>query len=329
MRIYDKCELIEYHGYVPSYLMKNGDENEIGKLVSDLYEDLIMKILQFADLSKASSREAMFTDLGKKVITKELCSVWHNKLVVLLFVDMSTVSSLVHFITMKLLTYCVREMNFMQNIPSVDTDIENLTLSEEEQQTLYYVAGYIVHSLKKKYTKILKAHPQNIPAISAQQFLDSVQIKSKEKVCGMSFLDFTRKWVEILDKGGLVRVNDDMFIFIRRIEYAARNVLNVKFVTKYKGQDLRDIIYQELDSSSLVTKYWESLSRNIPNKELKKFLREQIIRKWVDIRAHSFVAAYVQVLKRKLRNMTSEEKNKSKVSLSQVAEPSLRKTLFQ
>ena len=48
-----------------------------------------------------------------------------------------------------------------------------------------------------------------------------------------------------------------------------------------------------------------------------------MIIKWIDIRAKSFVNAYIQVLKRRINSHTSD----SGIKLATIAEPALRKTL--
>ena len=152
-------------------------------------------------------------------------------------------------------------------------------------------------------------------------------MKGNSNVKASTFLEYTRKWIDVLDRGRLIRVTDDMFLSISRIENAVHVVLNISFVTKYRGEDLREAIFTELDKSPLVNRYWNSLSRFIPNKDLVDILKKQILNKWVDIRAHSFVTSYVMLLKRKYTNMTHEQKKKSNIELSNVAEPALRKTL--
>ena len=43
-------------------------------------------------------------------------------------------------------------------------------MSEEEEKTLHYVAGFIVSSMKRKYDKILEENPKHISASNALIF---------------------------------------------------------------------------------------------------------------------------------------------------------------
>ena len=54
-----------------------------------------------------------------------------------------------------------------------------------------------------------------------------------------SFLDYTRKWAELVNKGGLIEVNNNFFIFIRRAETYVQQILNLELLKNYEGEELR------------------------------------------------------------------------------------------
>ena len=194
--------------------------------------------------------------------------------------------------------------------------------SREEQEVIRYAAGYIVYSLRKRYFSLTKSEKQStkIAAIASLQFLDSVKVKA-DGLEAKTFLDFSRNWIELRNRGGLVMINDEMLLFIRRIESLVRGVLDLNFLKCYRGQDLRDVIGEKIATNSVVNIYWDKLTRNLENKKLKQLLKEQFISKWVDIRARSYVNAYMQMVKR------VANKGQSKSSVSKTAEPALRKQI--
>ena len=53
------------------------------------------------------------------------------------------------------------------------------------------------------------------------------------------FLDYTRKWAELVNKGGLIEVNNNFFIFIRRAETYVQQILNLELLKNYEGEELR------------------------------------------------------------------------------------------
>ena len=164
-------------------------------------------------------------------------------------------------------------------------------------------------------------------ATYALQFLDNLKMRSSTENSKKSFLEFTRSWISIVDRGGLIKVNDDMFIFCRRIENSVRTVLNLNLIKNYRGEDIREIIEEKLAKDNFINLGWDTISRHLGNKDLSKILKKQIIRKWVDITAKAYVNAYVQTVKRKLNSLSKEKKEKMTVQLSKKAEPAMRKKL--
>ena len=239
-----------------------------------------------------------------------------------LVVSDNTVSSLVHSLTMGV----VREIVAIEN-KSVAPDApssDDLRLTKDEQEVLSYVAGYIVASLRKRYFRLQKSERQETKeaALAAIKLLNSLHSKGTDVITSNSFLEFTRKWTEIQNRGGLIVVNDAMFIFIRRIENVARSVLNTKFLRKYHSEDLRDILCVKMEGNGLISRSWNEISNSISNESLKKILKKQIIDKWVDLRINAYVRCFVQLYKRK-----TSKKGSEKDKISKQAEPALRKTL--
>ena len=56
----------------------------------------------------------------------------------------------------------------------------------------------------------MKNSKQKEVASAALQILDSLAISGPEVVKGGTFLEFTHKWTDIINRGGLVKVNDNM-----------------------------------------------------------------------------------------------------------------------
>lgn len=229
--------------------------------------------------------------------------------------------SLYFTVCSKVLLSIVQHVNESKN---VDDEVVDLQISKEEKQVVYYVAGFIVYALLKKYDKALLKKSTDSMLISLVRFLRSLKSNDKE-LCGESINEYVRKWTKLVNRGGLVLVRDEMYLFIEHIELLARKVLNVKFIRKYKGQDLRDVIQQEINSSDKITEAWLILMRNCPHEEFILELKDQIILKWIDLRANSFVKSYVQVIKRKVEERKSSKK--AGQTLSSSSEPALRKTL--
>ena len=196
-----------------------------------------------------------------------------------------------------------------EKLLSDNTKTIDVKLSIEEQTTLRYVAGFIPFSLGKRFKN---KQNSDIGKMVMETIL-SWQANPAET--DKTFLEFSKSWTEKVNRGGLFLVNDDFFIFIRRIENVARSVLNCNLILNYKGEDLRDVLMEKFNKSELIDIGWESLTKNLQSEETKKLLKQIILRKWVGIRAKSFLKCWVRMLKRKKQNV------------SEKSEPSLRKTL--
>ena len=186
-----------------------------------------------------------------------------------------------------------------------DTEVKTV-ISLGEEQVIYYVSGYIVYLLRKKYNRLIKSNISNISVRAALQFPNSINANHSEHFSGNSYQEIVRNWTKLVSRGYLIEVNDDMFEFTKELELVVRSVLNTKFICKYSGQDLWDIIERKITDNELIIRAWNVLSRSITNETLINLTKKQMITKWVDIRAKSFVNAYIQVLKRRINSHISD-----------------------
>ena len=109
-----------------------------------------------------------------------------------------------------------------------------------------------------------------------------------------------------VNRGGLVEVKDESYLFIRSIENSIRKTFNIGLIRRYEGEDLRDVLRNEIFQNYLVERYWHSFVHYLPSEQLANTLKLQIVEKWIDIRARSFVSCYVQLLKKKLHPLKSK-----------------------
>ena len=228
-----------------------------------------------------------------------------------------TISSLMFALT----TTVVKRIFILENQLYRDTLEVNIEteLTNKEQEVIYYVSGYILFSLIKRYKKFDESG--NVEAKDALVFFSSLKGTTQEVECH-NFLHFVKKWTNLVDRGGLIKVNDQFFIFIRYVETIVRKILTFSFMKTYRGQDIRGLLHEKLEESSMIRKLWEGLTRNMPNKQLADHLLHQVLSKWVDIRANAFVKTFLLILKRNIGNATSKQKNKNLKS-----QPAMRKTL--
>ena len=179
-----------------------------------------------------------------------------------------------------------------------------------------------MYSLTGKYKKICRTN-SNQCILAAMEFLCSLKSNGDSSINSGSFLDYTRKWTELINRGGLIEVNDNLFFFIRRIEVCVQKILKLDLLKNYKGEDLREVITKKIMESGIIVSGWKCVARNLENQELAKYLMKQVIDKWIDIRIRSFLNIFMLILRRKL----AKGHLPGTATFSQKAEPVLRKTL--
>ena len=152
-------------------------------------------------------------------------------------------------------------MSFKNSTGNCGNEIEkNIHISEEEEQILYYVAGFIVFSMKRKYEKILKENSKGIRASNGLIFLRSVNNVGGEKIQEHFFNESIQKWKDQINRGELIQPNAEFYSFVKHIELVAKNLMTFQFLSKYRNEDVRDVFKDKLEVNSVVRSSWYSLS---------------------------------------------------------------------
>ena len=153
-----------------------------------------------------------------------------------------------------------------------DQEIE-IKLTDEDQQIIHYVAGYIF-ALTNKCRNC--ENSKNFGAKDILLFLGTLKIKSTEEFSGEKFLKFVERWTNLANRGGLVRINSEFFIFIQQVETVVQKIITLDFLRRYDGEDLRDHLKEKLQNNHIVTLGWQTISCNFPNNKLSEVLETQI-----------------------------------------------------
>ena len=114
-------------------------------------------------------------------------------------------------------------------------------------------------------------------AIAALQLLGTFIKGQISKV--YNFLDFTHRSVEQVNRGGLVEMKDEFYLFIRSIENSIRKTLNIGLIRRYEGENLTDVLRNEILQNYLVEIYWQSLVHHLQSEQLANTLKLQVVEK--------------------------------------------------
>ena len=199
--------------------------------------------------------------------------------------------------------------SLLESNDEAQVPMDNQTLESDEEESLRYVAGYILYSLKNS---IKSSDSYFKKAVS-----EIIGIWGGKKGSGCSnsitFLEYTQYWVEKVNRGGLIYVTDDFYKFIRKIEDTIQEVLNMKLIVAYAGENLRNVLLEKLKGKKNLNEDWDLLTSRLANKDLSEKIKVKIFKTWINIRANSFVKAWLSI------NRAS--------SYSKVGQLSLRKSL--
>ena len=139
--------------------------------------------------------------------------------------------------------------------------------------------------------------------------------------------NYVESWTEITDRGRLVKTNEEFYSFALKIEELARSFMTVDLLRKSQEEDMRKIFKVKLKTVLEVPAIWDSLSRKVPNKQLKDKLFKKIVEKWIDGRAYAYPRAFAKILKKKkkINSLTKKMKKVYSVEPFKKAEPAFRK----
>lgn len=137
--------------------------------------------------------------------------------------------------------------------PEINVDDK---LSPNEQELIHYGSGQILFAVIKGYKKFDESG--NIEAKNALLFFPSLKCATHE-VEAYGFLHFVKKWTNLIDRGRLIKVNDQFFLFIRYVETLVRKTLIFSFTKTYEDEDIFELLQEKLEESSMVNKLWKNM----------------------------------------------------------------------
>ena len=211
--------------------------------------------------------------------------------------------TLYNFVMDKVFKGCLEYRN-KKIFPQVAVS-HDYTLDKSEEETLRYVAGYIIHSLNKSI--LSKRTPEGKATSEILNYWGFKKDEEQEK-CEESFLEYTERWVNAVNRGGVLNVTDEFYVFIRRLENVARVIFNKDFLICYCNENLRELLLKAFSESRLINSAWSVLTRHVANKDQAEKLKHKIYSKCINVRAYAFVKAWIQLMKRKMSKVKGGSK---------------------
>ena len=163
-------------------------------------------------------------------------------------------------------------------------------LTMMESNAVRYMSGFVAVSLLKKYRRPTKHGELKV------KWALFVRVLSKMKAVDQpgepeSALDYTRLWSDLIGRGGLYHINDEVYQLMESIELLTRRHLNVESVQVLTpGTNICKLIMEDVIRSGPILSRWETIAHNIPTKyePYSIDLLQVITDLWITVRGHSF-----------------------------------------
>ena len=212
-----------------------------------------------------------------------------------------------HFLQ-KTLSFCIKPNESM-------VDVRKIMMNRDEESTLRYVSGFLVFSLKRKMRGKRSSQARAVTAL-----LEQLASKHDDDLGDqISLEDFTCHWIDQINRGGLMKVTDDFYAFIKLMENLARVILNKDTLVRYCGDDLRQVVIDRFDQNVLLREKWNALTVGLRNKELANQILTAIFWKWANLRIHAFIKHWLELRRNELFKKGEE--------VAEKAAPAMRKAL--
>lgn len=160
-------------------------------------------------------------------------------------------------------------------------DSYSVPLDADDHNALRYAAGYVLHSMKKKFKK----NPVLLSWLEKQ--IDN-------SVSASSYFQFTKIWVEKVNRGGLYLVSDSLYEVFLAMELVLRQY--IKYCPEEHRID-RDKVLEAMHEDNEVQFHWSLITAELDDESSEDVLKE-VIKLWLTIRGFRYVSAIVEEYKR-------------------------------
>jgi len=166
-------------------------------------------------------------------------------------------------------------------------------LTYEEENALYYAAGYVIRHLRQRIEK------GSSPLKGLLVCLEDMCNSDDERDCSAS-------WTTKISRGHLIHVNSNLYCFFRATEMKLRQLLRVSCAESFSGgmkSQLVEIVCTDED----VLFFWCILSAEWRMEE-EEALLQLIAELWVTIRGFSFARSFMELYKQRKKKTLEKSK---------------------
>ena len=183
-------------------------------------------------------------------------------------------------------------------------EVDESTLTFEEENVLRYAAGYVLRTVREKISK--SSSPQREELIESVDMLLRCDDEVEEQ-------DASSSWMAILDRGGLVHICNDLYRVFVAMELNIRGYLRIENASEMV---LEGRIVSSLLANEDVLFYWCIVCCEIPE-DIANVVLKYIAELWTIIRGFSFAKSFMELYKQKIKKSLQLSKALRKNLLSE------------
>ena len=180
---------------------------------------------------------------------------------------------------------------------------EDVQLTADKENILRFAAGYIPFKLLKKYEKALESVPESANIVDC---LLAMAVNGEES----SFLEYTTKWMELVNRGKLFEINDTAYMLFKEIELKLRRHL---LAALKRGTcspfvcSQRETIICSVCSEETVQFFWTIVSVDITSEEQAVKLLNEIVGLWLTVRGFSMTGMWMKQYKEANKGISKQK----------------------
>ena len=177
------------------------------------------------------------------------------------------------------------------------TSVGQIQITTHELNAMCYACGYVPRTLLKRYEN--KTGPV---------FSQYVQCLSDMAVEGEDDFDlYTKKWFDLVNRGGLFPLNEKTLMFFAAVEKCVRALLPKHVIHEESDKaTFKDVLLKNIVQNEDVQFHWVLLSQDIDDPQNGEALLVEIVKLWVTIRGFSLAASWMEEYKRNMRKTTEK-----------------------
>ena len=171
-------------------------------------------------------------------------------------------------------------------VPSPAYTSEKKQLTIDEHNALRYTAGFVMASLSKRYA--------STGCLLLERWVKNQSEVDNAPIATSSFFQFTKEWVDRVNRGGLFVVNNALYDVFHSLEVLLSE--HLKNIPTSHGLDQSKVV-SLLCEDNEVQFLWSTISFDLDEETSQRILMD-IVKLWITLRGFSYASALVEEYKR-------------------------------